>query len=237
MKKLCLFLLVTCLLFLNYNVVPGQEGSLKPHLFDSYGQLVPDDLGARLDNFALELQNKPNVYGYVICYGPEGDGSGTGNYMLLRTKYYLVEARGIDADRIQTIYGGRYKNQLEVLTELWIGPSGANPPEPRHYQTKLTTITGKFTEYKGWDGFADDDTGPSLGNVTLAAFADVLRHSRRPSPILSLTICEARPLALGVELRRETLRICKVMEYSPTESKSSTAASPKRMKTKMPSSL
>jgi len=176
MKKLCLFLLVTCLLFLNYNVVPGQEGSLKPHLFDSYGQLVPDDLGARLDNFALELQNKPNVYGYVICYGPEGDGSGTGNYMLLRTKYYLVEARGIDADRIQTIYGGRYKNQLEVLTELWIGPSGANPPEPRHYQTKLTTITGKFTEYKGWDGFADDDTGPSLGNVTLAAFADVLRQ-------------------------------------------------------------
>ena len=176
MKKLCLFLFVACLLFLNHNVVPGQEGSLKPHLFDSYGRIGYEDLEARLDNFAIELQNMPNVYGYVICYGPEGDGSGTDNTILLGTKNYLVNVRGIDADRIQTIYGGRYKDQLEVLTELWIVPSGANPPEPRHYKSKVKTITGKFTEYEGWDSFADGDVGPSLGNVTLAAFADVLRQ-------------------------------------------------------------
>lgn len=175
MKRLWWVLFVACLLFADHRVVPGQKVNQKAHLFDSYGDIPSDDASARLDNFAIQLQNEPNVDGYVIGYGPEGEGSGTGQHLLRVTKDYFVNMRGLDPERIQTVYGGRYKNPAEVLSELWLVPQGASAPEPRCYKSKLEAITGKFTEYKAWDGFPDSE-GPSFGNVSLAAFADILRQ-------------------------------------------------------------
>lgn len=176
MKKPYLLLFILCFFFIEHTVVRGQEENRKAHLFDSYGNEGSEDARARLDNFALELQNKPDVDAYVICYGPRGDGSGTGNGLIETTKNYFVNVRGIEAERIQTVNAGRYKNPAEIETELWIVPRGAKLPEPKRYKSKLKKVAGKFIEYKGWDGIADGGDGPSLGNVTLAAFADSLRQ-------------------------------------------------------------
>lgn len=175
MKRLWWFLFVACLLLFSYSVVPGQKVNQKARLFDAYGAIGYEDVSARLDNFAIQLQNEPNVDGYVVGYGPERDGSGTGKHLLRVTKDYLVRTRGLGPERIQTIYGGRYKNPAEVLSELWLVPQGMPAPEPRRYRSKLEAITGKFAEYEAWDSFPDGD-GPSFGNVTLAAFGDILRQ-------------------------------------------------------------
>ncbi|HEU0144159.1 MAG TPA: hypothetical protein VFQ47_05185 [Nitrososphaera sp.] len=195
MKKLWWLLFVTYILVVDYNAVLGQKVNQKARLFDSYGSITSEDAGARLDNFAVQLQNEPNMDGYVIGYGPEGEGSGTGNYLLRVTKDYLVNARGFEPQRIQTIYGGRYKNPSEVATELWIVTQGVDVPKPKNYKTKLETITGKFTEYKAWDGFADGADGPSLGNVTLAAFADILRQ--QPNAIAYIVAFNLRSATPG----------------------------------------
>lgn len=155
--------------------VVAQTADQKARPFDTFGRITSEDVSARLDNFANGLENEPDAAGYVVCYGPEGEGSGTGRGVLRVTKDYLVNARGIDPERVSTIYGGRYKDPAEVVTELWIVPPGADAPRPKRYKSKLETISGKFAEYRGWDGFPDAD-GPSLGNVTLAAFADALRE-------------------------------------------------------------
>src|SRR5215208_1947704 len=113
MKKF-LFLFAACLLLINWHVAQAQEGEAsKAHPFDSYGRVGSEDASARLDNFAVELMSKPQMNGYVICYGPEGKGSGTGKYLTEIQKSYLVKTRGLDAGRIQTLYGGRYKTQSE----------------------------------------------------------------------------------------------------------------------------
>lgn len=177
MRNIGLFLLIICFVFVSYTSAPGRkEEQQRARVFDSYGWINSEDAGARLDNFAIELQSNPDVGGYIVGYGPEGEGSGTGNFMLGVTKNYLINLRGIDEERLQVIYGGRYKDPAEVATELWIIPPDAHAPEPKHYKNKIDTIKGKFTEGEAWDGFADGADGPSFGNVTLAAFADALRQ-------------------------------------------------------------
>lgn len=171
-----LFLSVICFLLINSGFVFGQREDGQARFFDSYEWGGSDDAGARVDNFAVALANSPDMIGYVICYGPQGDGSGTGNSLLLATKSYLVNVRGIEPERIQTIYGGRYKKLTTVATEFWIAPLGADAPKPKRYKSKIEKITGKVLEYEGWDGFPDGAEGVSAGNVRLAAFADTLRQ-------------------------------------------------------------
>src|ERR1043165_5498730 len=98
--------------------------------FDEFGEVGGCDLSARLDNLAVQLQNDPTADGYIVCYGPEGEGYGTGNSGLSIMADYLVNTRGIDAERFKTIYAGRYKEWQEVAAELRIAPPGAAAPEP-----------------------------------------------------------------------------------------------------------
>ena len=90
--------------------------------FDEYGNIRFNDEKARLDNFAIQLQNEPNAQGYIIGYGSCGsEGQERGN----RAKDYLVNTRGIDAGRLVVVDGGCMP---ELKVELWIVPSGATPP-------------------------------------------------------------------------------------------------------------
>jgi hypothetical protein len=146
--------------------------------FDEFTRVGGCDHSARLDNFAIQLQTEPETIGYVIAYGPEGEGSGTGNFRLRVSLDYLVNSRGIDPQRIKTIYGGRYKDLEESVSELWIAPPGAEAPEIVKYENKAGEFTGKFIEEPTWDGpifEGDETTGPPIGDVTLASFADMLR--------------------------------------------------------------
>ncbi len=93
-----------------------------PRKFDEYGNIRFNDEKARLDNYAIQLQNAPTDRATIIGYGScEGEGLTRAN----RAKDYLVNTRGIDAGRIDTVDGGC---RAELTVELWLVPSGATAP-------------------------------------------------------------------------------------------------------------
>jgi hypothetical protein len=99
-----------------------------PTKYDEFGEIPRDDEKARLDNFAIELQNNPGAQGYIIAYGGRRSKYGDGKKRSERAREYLTQMRGIDASRIVVVDGG---TREMASTELWIVPPGANPPRPR----------------------------------------------------------------------------------------------------------
>jgi hypothetical protein len=90
--------------------------------FDEYGNIRFNDEKARLDNYAIQLQNEPGSTGTIIVYGScAGEAQQRGD----RAKDYLVNTRGIEASRITVVDGG-CKSDLNV--QLWIVPQGATAP-------------------------------------------------------------------------------------------------------------
>ncbi|HET6977692.1 MAG TPA: hypothetical protein VFI24_15280 [Pyrinomonadaceae bacterium] len=90
--------------------------------FDEYGNIRFNDEKARLDNYAIQLQNQPGSGGTIIVYGTcQGEGQQRGD----RAKDYLVNTRGIEAGRITVVDGGC---SSELKVQLWIVPSGAAAP-------------------------------------------------------------------------------------------------------------
>jgi hypothetical protein len=98
-----------------------------PTKFDEIGEIQRDDEKARLDVFAIELQNSPGAQGYIIGYGGRNKRWGTGQQRAQRARDYVVTTRGIDASRIVTVDGG---TRTTGSTQLWIVPAGATPPRP-----------------------------------------------------------------------------------------------------------
>lgn len=94
---------------------------------DEYGDISFEDEQARLDNFAIEVQNDPTATAYVVCYGGRVGYEGAARRRCERAKDYISNVRGIDADRILTEDGG-FKEDLTVT--LWLLPSGATRPQP-----------------------------------------------------------------------------------------------------------
>ena len=94
---------------------------------DEYGNIAFDDEKARLDNFAIELQNDPTAEGYLTCYGGRRGYEGEARRRCERAKDYVATVRGIEAARIVIVDGG-FREDLTV--KLVIVPAGAKPPEP-----------------------------------------------------------------------------------------------------------
>jgi hypothetical protein len=91
-------------------------------IFDQYNDLRFNDEKARLDNFAIQLQQEPSATGYYAIWGScEGEGQRRAD----RAVAYLVNTRGIDASRIRTVVDPNCRETLTV--ELHICPPGANP--------------------------------------------------------------------------------------------------------------
>src|SRR6266545_523697 len=100
--------------------------------FDEFGDIKCEDEMARLDNFAIELQNYPTAKGLIIFYGGRRfrgrlPKRGEAAARAARLKPYLVQRRGIPANQVIVIDGG-YSEDWHV--ELWIVPPGATMPEP-----------------------------------------------------------------------------------------------------------
>jgi len=101
------------------SVTPPAAESTK---FDEYGNIRFNDEKARLDNYAIQLQNSPGSQGVIIAYGScEGEAQARAD----RAKDYLVNTRGIEAGRITTIDGGC---RADLTVQLWVQPTGANAP-------------------------------------------------------------------------------------------------------------
>lgn len=96
--------------------------------FDKIVFRVFDDDKARLDNFAIALQNRPDVQGYIIVYQGTAKKSQDAIKMSNRSLDYLVKARGIDPRRLTLVQGG---TREQTMADLFFVPPGAQPPVPR----------------------------------------------------------------------------------------------------------
>jgi hypothetical protein len=101
--------------------------------FDEFESKAFDDDKARLDSFAVQLQNSPDAQGYIIMYqGTDKNSIKNRNVDILskRALDYLVNTRGIDPSRVViTKWGTRPVSGYE----LWLIPPGAKTPVPTGY--------------------------------------------------------------------------------------------------------
>lgn len=91
-------------------------------MFDRFVFTNMDDAKARLDTFAIQLQQSPDAQAYLAVYGTcEGEGM----KQAVKQRDYLAQMRGVDVNRVQIVDAGcRPSTQVE----LWIIPNGASAP-------------------------------------------------------------------------------------------------------------
>ncbi|HEX8400053.1 MAG TPA: hypothetical protein VF644_21665 [Pyrinomonadaceae bacterium] len=103
---------------------------------------------ARLDNYALSLQNEPTTIAHIIFY--EGKileslskkilpRRGEAEARVNDLKRYLVENRLIPSNRIEIINGGIRK---EHSVEFWTVPNDASAPKPTPTLKKIKYAKG-----------------------------------------------------------------------------------------------
>jgi anti-sigma-K factor RskA len=180
--RLILLLALFLFGFLLPGITAGQEPATKPaaRKFDEFGDVNYSDRIARLDNFAIELQNSPTTLGYAIVYRSRRDTPGLNARMLWGIRKYLVYTRRIPGDRIVTIDGGPATN---LTQELWIAPPGTTPPIRSDAYTLVVpdrTSVRLFDDYyfdlMDDTGWADDAPrgGDNYPGGSLEAFAAAL---------------------------------------------------------------
>ena len=117
-------ILVSCSLLL---VMTGDSSAaVESRKIDEVTNFNWEDLMARLDFYAIELQNMPSSSGYIIVYDGQRSKRGEVQGWLLCIKNYLVERRGLDSKRIMIVNGG-YRGNMTV--EMWLVPPANSPPK------------------------------------------------------------------------------------------------------------
>lgn len=109
------------------NVPPPERRTIIGREFDTCCSCSYDDLKARLDNLAVELQNDPTTTTFIFAYAGRTSSIGQADRLLARVRDYLVTERVINASRIILVNGGFRE---EDCVEVWIVPRGATPPQP-----------------------------------------------------------------------------------------------------------
>lgn len=93
--------------------------------FDEFPAIAYNDEKARLDNYTIEMQNDPTSTAYVIVYPGQRGRANEVQRHTTRIVDYLVNSRGISAQRIVTLVGPA---RPDLMVELWLCPQGARPP-------------------------------------------------------------------------------------------------------------
>ena len=118
------------ILLLSCKVICAQQEPLTaPLLVDSYDDKIHSSEAEQwhLEDLREKLLKQPGTKTYIIAYGGREDTPGKASRYAWRAKHWLVEFRGINANRIVPIDGGRRE---EFRVELWIAPSDSPPPSP-----------------------------------------------------------------------------------------------------------
>jgi hypothetical protein len=178
-RRLIVTLFVICLLLPFQPPARSQERAQAARKFDEFGDIAYSDKIARLDNFAIQLQNEPNTRGFIIVYRSQRDLPGLSNRYALWMKNYMVRTRGVPKERIATVDGG----EAACLTqELWIAPVGAAPtPRAGAYSNEFANpdIPRKFDEHH-YASAEESVDGNSYEN--LDAFLDAFGLALRQEP-------------------------------------------------------
>jgi len=120
--------------------------AITEHPFDEFGMAANGDIKARMDNFWANLANDPTAQGYIVNYGSARDVAR--RETMIRS---YIRFRQIDAARTTFIRGGFLK---EIRTQLWIVPSGAQPPPIMPTAEKVDEF-GKLSA-KNWKARFDE---------------------------------------------------------------------------------
>jgi hypothetical protein len=112
---------------------------------DDFGRMGECQFSGRVDNFLGQLQNNPSATGYIIVYQSESElpARYEANSSLGRIANYL-KFRDFDESRIVITDGGF---RAELSYELWLVPSGAQPPTPTDTVAKPELPTDKSFLY------------------------------------------------------------------------------------------
>lgn len=208
---------LVALLVLSGDSVSAQsrKGPPRATKFDQFDQVGHCDVGARLDNFTIQLQNQSSAKGAIVTYAPEGEGPGTGKQVLEVIKDYLVNTRGLAADRIETIYGGRNSNFYQSHTELWVVPQGAPLPKTVKHSSPVDSYQGLYLDQVRHDDFLfefPEEMGPGIGNSTDASFADMLHQQK--NAVAYIVVYDGEDLTPGAWRRLGQREIDKFKEFN-----------------------
>lgn len=178
---------VACLLLLLAHTSPAQTTIPPAVKFDEMGDVEASYLIAVLDNFAVRLQNEPNTRAFLVVYRTRRDLPGLNSRYAHRMKDYLINSRGIPAERIVTLDGG----EASCLTqELWIVPVGATPViRTDAYSDSFHDAAYKFDEHYYQRRNDELEIGywsvpPDNLQGYLEAFANALRKEPRATGYL-----------------------------------------------------
>ena len=93
--------------------------------FDEFGDIKFEDESARLDNFVIQLQNVPESSGLIRMWAGQVTFDNEAAARLARAKSYLVDVRGLDANRLVTLDCGF---TADLTMQLYVVPLGAAFP-------------------------------------------------------------------------------------------------------------
>jgi hypothetical protein len=125
--------LAVLLVLLSPTLFVSGSGFIRPiQKFDEFGDIKCEDEMARLDNFAIQLQQDPQAKGVIIFFGGKIfrgrlPKRGEAEARAARLKPYLVGRRGIPTKQVTVINGGYADGWL---AQLWVVPPGASMPTP-----------------------------------------------------------------------------------------------------------
>lgn len=158
-----------------------QNGTLpRARQVDEFGRLYGCSGGARLDTFAIEMQNEPDSKAYIIAHDAGSRLRGTAHAWGAFFVSYFVEMRGIEASRIVLLDAAEVSGD-DLKMELWLVPPGAEPPTFKPPGKKeARPFKGK---YAGLNVFSDtvfydvdgSDAGSFRDEFIYTAYADLLK--------------------------------------------------------------
>jgi hypothetical protein len=97
-RRLANFSLVLIVVLTFCTAAAAQTGTARK--FDEFvGEVDEEDLLARLDNFAIALNDDPQSQGQIIVYRTRRDGPSVSHRHGLRAKDYLVHPMGVESSR------------------------------------------------------------------------------------------------------------------------------------------
>ena len=157
-------------------VASAQErnaGGSRARKIDEFGRLHGCDGGARLDNFAVELENVSGSKGYIVARDARGTLRGAAHAWGVLFQQYFRDLRGMDESRFVVVDGASVSGD-DLKMELWLVPDGAEPPHVKPPAKDDTRpFGGKYTELSVFS----DTTFYDTDGAEAGAFDDSILYS------------------------------------------------------------